>query len=146
MVLVLLLGGCWQSDTGGLEGEEAESPSSFEFIGTTAPCYLEVRSESTRSIRVNCFHIDGVLHIHSNRFAKLPRFNGESWVETVRRQPRVRVAIAGNIYRMCATPIDSADLKEAILYQRGYWHAWDGITIFRFSTGAAEDCTRSDQP
>lgn len=140
MVLVPFLGACWQSDTGRLDGEETEAPAGFEFIGKTAPCYLEVRSESIRSIRVNCFHIDGVLHIHSNRFAKLPRLKGESWVETVRRQPRVRVAIAGHIYRMCAMPIDTADVKAAILIHRGYWHAWDGITIFRFSTGTVEDC------
>jgi hypothetical protein len=77
--------------------------------------------------------LDAVLHIHSNRFAKLPRLRGESWVETVRRQPRVRVAIAGQIYRRRAMPIDSPEVKAAILSARGYWHAWDGITIFRVS-------------
>ena len=42
----------------------------------------------------------GVLHIHSNRFAKMPRLSGESWVDRVRRDPDVRVAIAGDIYRV----------------------------------------------
>ena len=89
MVLVLFLGACWQSDTGRLKGEEAEPPGSFDFIGKTAPCYLEVRSESIRSIRVNCFHIDGVLHIHSNRFAKLPRFAAPVAGEGCDRRPHL---------------------------------------------------------
>ena len=133
VVLLPLLGSCWQSDRGELEGDETALPDNFEFVGRTTPCYLEVLPDDPRSIRVNCFHIDGVLHIHSNRFAKLPRMSGESWVETVRREPRVRVAIAGKIYSMRASPIDDSGSRGAILHDRGYWYAWDGITIFRFS-------------
>ncbi len=133
IVLLPLIGACWQSDRGELQGDEADSAGDFEFLGATVPCFLEVQPDDPRSIRVNCFHIDGVLHIHSNRFAKLPRWSGESWVDTVQREPRVRVAIAGKIYLMRATPIDSPDLKAAILADRGYWYVWDGITIFRFS-------------
>ncbi len=130
---LLLLGSCWQSNRGELKGEETAAPDDFRFLGSTAPCYLEVQPAAPRTIRVNCFHIDGVLHIHSNRFAKLPRFSGESWVETVRREPRVRVAIGGSLYRLRATPIIDATLRETILHDRGYAYAWDGITIFRFN-------------
>ncbi|MCZ6853311.1 MAG: hypothetical protein O7G86_05260 [Gammaproteobacteria bacterium] len=132
MVSVLLLGSCGRSDRGGLEGAETATPGDFRFLGRSAPCYLEVQQEWLRSIRVNCFHIDGVLHIHSNRFAKMPRLRGESWVDTVRREPRVRVAIAGNIYRVRATPIEDCELREVILQERGYLYAWDGITVFSF--------------
>jgi len=130
---LLLLGSCWQSNTGELKGEETAAPDDFSFLGATAPCFLEVQQQAPRAIRVNCFHIDGNLHIHSNRFAKLPRFRGESWVATVRREPNVRVAIADNVYRLKATAIDDSDLRETILHDRGYLSAWDGITIFRFT-------------
>jgi hypothetical protein len=116
-----------------LEGHEIEPPSNFRFVGRSTPCYLEAQPGETRSIRVNCFHIDGTLHIHSNRFANMPRLRGESWVKTVRREPLVRIAIAGNIYRMIVTPIDDPERRVDILNGRGYPYAWDGITIFRFS-------------
>ncbi len=130
---LVLLSSCWQSDTGHLEGRETTAPTNFNFLGRTSPCYLEVPLPAPRAIRVNCFHIDGMLHIHSNRFAKMPRISGESWVDAVRREPRVRVAIEGHIYRMRATPIDDSVHRVAILHDRGYLYAWDGITIFSFS-------------
>lgn len=128
---LLLLAGCWQSNSGELKGHPAPSPADFSFLGRSAPCYLELPAES-RSIRVNCFHLDGILHIHSNRFSKWPRFRGESWVQTVRRDPRVRVEIAGSIYSLTAAPVDDEVRRQAILLERGYWYAWDGITIFSF--------------
>ncbi len=131
---LLLSGSCGQRNKGGLEGFETATPGDFRFLGRSAPCYLEVQPQEPRSIRVNCFHIDGTLHIHSNRFAKMPRLRGESWVETVRREPRVRVGIAGNIYRLRATPIDDPKMRVAILHERGYLHAWNGITVFKFAT------------
>ena len=128
-----LLSACWQSGARPLTGQETTAPNDFHHLGRTAACHLEVGQPNPRAIRVNCFHIDGVLHIHSNRFAKMPRLSGESWVDGVRREPNVRVAIAGDIYRMRATPIDDSDLRVAILHDRGYPYAWDGITIFRFA-------------
>ena len=138
IISLLLIGSCGQADRGGLKGFETSTPDDFRFLGRSAPCYLEVRSQKVRAIRVNCFHIDGTLHIHSNRFAKMPRLRGESWVETVRREPLVRVAIAGKIYRLQATPIDDPDLRVAILHERGYPYAWDGITVFRFASVGKE--------
>jgi len=128
---LLSFGSCGQS-RGELEGIESGLPGDFRFLGRSAPCYLEVRAQEARSIRVNCFHIDGVLHIHSNRFARMPRLRGESWVDSLRREPRARVAIAGNIYRLRAMPVDDQILRVSILHDRGYWYAWDGITVFRF--------------
>lgn len=133
MGTLLLLASCGQGNTGELEGYAAPTPADFRFLGTTASCYLEVGSKRPRSIRVNCFHIDGNLHIHSNRFARFPRLRGESWVEVLRREPRARVSIAGNIYSVRATPIDDPADRETILHARGYWYLWDGITIFRFA-------------
>ena len=96
-----------------------------------SPCYLELPDRSN-SLRVNCFHVDGVLHIHTGRYAKLPRLRGQNWAVAVRRDPDVRVEIAERIYALRASPIDDEALRVKILDERGYWHAWDGITIVRF--------------
>ena len=82
---------------------------------------------------MNCFDIDGVLHIHSSRWAKLPRFSGESWTVTVLRVPNVRIEIAGKIYAMTASLIADEEKRQEILYNRGYWHAWDAISVYRFA-------------
>lgn len=132
-VLLSLLSACWQTDAGSLVGRQTTAPDDFRHLGRSTACYLEVGQPNSRAIRVNCFHIDGVLHIHSNRFAKMPRLRGESWVDSLRREPNARVAIAGDIYRMRATPIDDSERRVAILHDRGYPYAWDGITIFHFA-------------
>ena len=124
--------GCGYLAARELRGEEVPAPRDFRFVGGKSPCYLELR-EGTKALRVNCFHIDGVLHIHSSRWAKLPRFSGESWTVTARRAPNVRVEIGDGIYALQASPIDDESLRKQILYDRGYWHAWDAITVFRFT-------------
>jgi hypothetical protein len=50
----------------------------------------------------------------------------------VRRNPNVRVQIADKIYALHAAPIDDDVLRVGILHDRGYWYAWNGITIVRF--------------
>ena len=72
------------------------------------------------------------MHIHSNRFAKVPRFVGESWVDTVVRTPAVRVSIGDAIYEMVARRVSVEAERRAILDARGYWYAWDGIEVFKF--------------
>ena len=131
-VALAALTGCWQADSGNLEGAEAVPPSDFRSVGRSSPCFLEV-GEPTRSVRVNCFHIDGVLHVHSNRFSKFPRLVGESWVDTVVRIPTVRISISDRIYRMTGTIIDDEQRRRSILDARGYWYPWDGIRVFSFS-------------
>ncbi len=133
LILALLASaGCGRLVARELQGEESPVPGDFSYLGEMSPCYLEV-GEQAKAIRVNCFHIDGALHIHSSRWAKLPRFGAENWIVTVRRDPAVRVEIDGRIYRMRAQPIEDDALREQILHDRGYWHAWDGITVVRFS-------------
>lgn len=114
-----------------LAGESIAPPSDFGFVGRMSPCYLELRP-GVEALRVNCFELDGVLHIHSARYSKLPRLSGENWVVTVRREPDVRVEIDGNVYAMRAYPIDDETTRRQILYDRGYSYAWDGITVVRF--------------
>lgn len=129
--LVALCSGCGQFEARPLEGIEAHVPQDFHFVGDKRPCYLEL-ADREKALRVNCFQIDGVLHIHSSRWANLPRFSGESWRDTIRRLPGVRIEIDGNIYLMAAKAIDDEDLRVEILKERGYLYAWDGITIFSF--------------
>ena len=114
-------------------GSEVKAQNQFAFDKQTEPCFLEVQGLNPRAIRVNCFQIGGVLHIHSNRFAKMPRLGGESWVDTVRRDPAVRVAIADKIFNLQAMPIDDPPRREQILTDRGYSYIWDGITVFIFN-------------
>ena len=128
-----LLSACWQTDSGSLVGIEQVVPTDFSYLGQSQRCVLQVGLAQPRGLIVNCFHLDGVLAIHSNRFARMPRFSGESWVDTVRREPEVRVAIDGDTFRMRAHPINDEVLRVAILHQRGYYYAWDGITIFTFT-------------
>ena len=128
--VLLLVGGCGYLAARALEGTEAEVPASFSLDAKT-PCYLEL-GPNTTALRMNCFDLDGVLHIHSSRWSKLPRFSGESWTITVQRQPHVRVELDGKIYRMTAERIDDEAHRQKILYDRGYWHAWDAILVFKF--------------
>ena len=132
LAAILACAGCGFFAARDLAGEKVPAPADFSFVGEKSPCYLEIRKDA-KALRMNCFHIDGALHIHSSRWAKLPRLSGESWTVTVRRTPDVRVEIAGKIYSMRATPIDDESYRTKILYDRGYWYAWDAITIFRFA-------------
>ena len=124
--------GCGFFAARSIEGQDTPTPTSFSFVGDKSPCYLELL-DADKALRMNCFHIDGVLHIHSSRWSKLPRFSGESWTVAIRRQPQVRIEIGDKVYAMAATPIDDEDLRQEILHNRGYWYAWDGITVFHFS-------------
>lgn len=130
LFFLVFLHGCGYLAARDLEGAESVPPASFNLDPKT-PCYLELEPETT-ALRMNCFDIDGVLHIHSSRWSKLPRFSGESWTMTVQRQPDVRVEIDTKIYRMTATLIDDEAYRQQILYDRGYWHAWDAILVFSF--------------
>ena len=129
--VAVLIAGCGRLAARAISGEEVSAPRDFSFVGEMSPCYLELE-KGAEAIRVNCFHIDGVLHIHSNRWAKMPRFTGENWVETVRRAPEVRVEIEDLVYPLAASPINDERLRTEILHDRGYWYAWDGITVVRF--------------
>ncbi|MEM7101219.1 MAG: hypothetical protein AAF541_23355 [Pseudomonadota bacterium] len=126
------LTGCGFFVAKALDGREAGVPENFNFVGDMAPCYLEL-TPGSRALRVNCFHLDGVLHIHSARYSKLPRISGESWIVTIESNPHVRVQIGDQIYALYATKIDDENRRQQILYARGYTVAWDGIEIFSFT-------------
>lgn len=124
--------GCGYFAARDLAGAEVPAPPDFGFVGEKSPCYLELQQDS-KALRMNCFHIGGVLHIHSSRWAKLPRLSGESWTVTVRRSPNVRVEIEDKTYSLKASPIDDESHRKSILHDRGYWYAWDGVSVFRFT-------------
>lgn len=123
--------GCGYLTARELEGVEAPVPSDFSFLGDQGACYLELQG-AAQGLRVNCFHIDGTLHIHSSRWARLPRFGAENWTVTVQRSPQVRVQIKDKIYRLRASRIPDETTRQQILFDRGYWYAWKGISIFAF--------------
>ena len=142
LLLALLLTGCGYMAARDLDGQQTELPADFSFLDDKTPCYLELR-EGDRGLRMNCFHINGELYIHSSRWARLPRLSGESWTVTVLREPNVRVQIAERIYRVRAVRIDDENRRQEILYDRGYWYAWDAISVYRF-VARHEDCGHGD--
>ena len=115
--------------------------TSFAFLGDMSRCYLEL-SPCAEAFPVNCFALDGVLHVHTGRYAKLPRWSGENWAVTVRREPDVRVEHEGKVYALRAVPIEDEALRREILSGRGYWRAWDGITVVRFLPRGTSDGVR----
>ena len=131
LLVLLLCSGCGHFLKRELEGVEAPPPASFSFLGDKYPCYLEI-APGQEALRVTCFEVDGKLHILSSRWANLPRVSGESWRDTVRRSPDVRIEIDDKIYAMRANPIDNEERRQEMLVDRGYVYAWEGITIFRF--------------
>ena len=131
-VLVLTLSGCGYIVARQLEGTEVAPLDDYTFVGDKYPCYLELQ-KNTEALRVNCFHINGILHIHSSRWSNLPRFSGDSWTIAILQQPRIRVEIDDKIYLLIATWIDDENQRREILHNRGYLHAWSGIKVFRFT-------------
>ena len=131
LLALLVVTGCGYLAARDLTGEEVAAPADFSFLTEKTPCYLEL-AEGETGLRMNCFHLDGVLAIHSSRWAKLPRFRGESWTITVQRNPVVRVQIDDDVYRVRAQRVDDEGERRQILHNRGYWHPWSAISVFRF--------------
>lgn len=142
IVVLVSSSGCGYFAARVLEGEVVPVPDAFDLESDKTPCYLELHSK-TKALRMNCFDLDGVLHIHSSRWAKLPRFTGESWTITVRKHPQVRIEVKEQIHLMSATLIDDEARRQQILYDRGYWHPWDAISVFRFDPVAPESDDRA---
>jgi len=124
-----------------LAGEESAPRKDWSFLGDRYPCLLEVKREVRPVIRVNCFAIDGVLYIHSNRFVEIINLFGESWVATVARDNRVRLQVDGSIYLLLIMPVDNDKNRETILRARGYDPIPDGIRVFRLLDQAPIDET-----
>lgn len=132
LILMSTVVSCGRVASRELTGIESAAPTDFAFIGDMTPCYLELKEGET-ALRVNCFEVDGELHIHSARYSKMPRLTGENWIVTVGRAPDVRIEIDSRIYRMTATFIRDRQKRLDILHNRGYWYAWDGIEVFKFT-------------
>ena len=134
-VLPLVLLGCAAVPGGELEGFETDVPEHWSFDDPDQPCHLETHTDRARSVRVGCYAVDGVLHIHSTRFADSWRLFGEGWVARVRRDPEVRVQIDDRVYRVRAEEVTDAARRAEILALRGFAPAPAGIRLFRFSEG-----------
>lgn len=132
LIWSLNLSGCGYFVARDLEGIEVAALDDYSFVGDKYPCYLELQGHD-KALRVNCFHIDGILHVHSSRWSNLPRFSGESWSTAILRQPNVRVEIDEKIYSLEASWISDEDLRKDILKNRGYVYAWESIRVFRFT-------------
>ena len=132
LILILSLSSCGHFVARELSGTDAPALENYSFLGEKYPCYLELKKYE-QAIRVNCFHIDGVLHIHSSRWSNLPRLSGESWSTAIILQPKVRVEIDEKIYSLTASWVEDENRRRDILHNRGYIHAWDGIKVFRFT-------------
>jgi|TARA_Y100000310_G_scaffold211729_1_gene212461 hypothetical protein len=122
-----------------LTGQEHTPLENWSFVGARYPCLLELRRKQRPVIRVNCFAVDGVLHTHSNRFAGVINFFGESWVTAVARDNRVRVKLDDRIYPLRAMRIIDGRRREFILKARGYDPIPDGIVVFQLLARARSD-------
>jgi len=125
------LAGCGNFMERDLRGAVAPVPKDFRFLGEMKPCYVEV-PEHPKALRVNCFQVDGTLHITSDRWTSFPRLGQENWTFTAERVRNVRVEIEGKIYPVQASLVENEAVRQEILRDRGYVHAWSGIRILRF--------------
>lgn len=131
ILVVMTIAACGVVPGPPLEGSLREVPESWAFVDSDALCQLEVDSSAPRSVTVGCYAVDGVLHIHSHRWASAPRIAGESWTTTVDRDPNVRVLLDESLYAMQIVPVVDASTRRAILADRGFDPVPDGIRVFR---------------
>ena len=117
---------------GELSGDVAPPPESWAFLGNDAPCRLETAAPEPRAVRVGCYAVGDVLHVHSHRWTNAPRLWGSSWVEEIELNPAVRIEIEGVIYRLEAEEVRDEDLRTRILGDRGHVPPPQGMRLFRF--------------
>lgn len=131
LFMVMTLSSCGYLAARDLQGEETTPPDDFFFLGDRTACYLKLPTYD-EALRMNCFQLNGRLHIHSSRWAILAQFGGKSWRDEIRKTPNVKVEIDGKIFAMTATAIDDEARRQEILADRGYVYPWKGITVFQF--------------
>ncbi|MEM7411194.1 MAG: hypothetical protein AAF430_13240 [Myxococcota bacterium] len=132
LVCVAVAVSCAAVPRGELDGTPASAPQRWEFSDPEQPCWIETRAPEPSSIRVGCYAIDGVLHIHSTRFADGWRLFGESWVQKARRAPSVRVEVEGQVFSLRALEVTDPERREEILAGRGFDPVPGGIRVFSF--------------
>lgn len=118
---------------GELSGTPASFPGSWSFLSEDEPCMLETRATQPRAVRVGCYSVDGTLHVHSHRWADLPRLFGSNWVEDARQNPSVRVLIRAQLYEALAIEVTDESARESILRARGFDPPPEGMKLFRFA-------------
>ena len=100
---------------GELSGPVAAAPASWDLIIDDHLCLLETRAPEPRSVRVGCYSVDGVLYVHSHRWADQPRFIGTSWVAEVATNPAVRMEHEGKIYELLAIEVSDPEQRNRVL-------------------------------
>ena len=117
---------------GELSGPAAAAPVSWGLIVDDHLCLLETRAPEPRSVRVGCDSVDGVLYVHSHRWADPPRLIGASWVAEVAQNPAVRMEHEGKIYELLARKVPDPEQRNRILSARGHEPPPEDMHLFRF--------------
>jgi len=131
---VLLAAGCGPVPGGSLRGTVAPVPADWSTLMEDGRkfCEIESRPEDPHSIQLECFLYDGSLFAQSHRWALAPWWPVESWAAVWIAHPEVRVRLGDQLFDLTAVQVTDAALREAVLRDRGYDPAPDGIVVFRF--------------
>jgi len=131
---VLLAAGCGPVPGGSLRGTAAPVPADWSTLMEDGRkfCEIESRPEDPHSIQLECFLYDGSLFAQSHRWALAPWWPVESWAAVWIAHPEVRVRLGDQLFDLTAVQVTDAALREAVLRDRGYDPAPDGIVVFRF--------------
>jgi hypothetical protein len=141
--LLLSVLACGPVPGGRLAGEVASVPKDPPGWSSVLPdgkgfCEIESRPADPHSIQLECFVDDGELLVQSHRWAYASWWPVESWAEIWIDHPDVRVRIDGSLFELTATRVSDPARREAVLRERGYDPAPDGIALFRFDPRAAD--------
>jgi len=131
---VLLAAGCGPVPGGSLRGTVAPVPADWSTLMEDGRkfCEIESRPEDPHSIQLECFLYDGSLFAQSHRWALAPWWPVESWAAVWIAHPEVRVRLGDQLFDLTAVQVTDPALREAVLRERGYDPAPDGIVVFRF--------------
>lgn len=123
LALVLAVGvlgvGCTVEPSGerpgfGIRGELVREPvHDWSFTDEIEEILIETRTwyGIPHSVTIWCVSIDGALYVG----ASFPDFPDErQWVSNVKRDPNVRLAIAGRIYERRLDPIDEPEMTDFV--------------------------------
>jgi len=136
MLIIGSISACSDQETY-FETEPASPPGSWQFVTDYHPCYLKIKRSERSSFRVNCFQIDGKLHVHSNRFADINQWFSEhlglesAWSYYVLDHPDILVSIENQVYSMTAELEFDKARRLTILKGRNYDPVPEPIRVFR---------------
>jgi hypothetical protein len=126
--------GCGPVPGGALSGAVQPAPAAWTEAlgGERAFCEIESRPADPHSIQLECFVVDGALHVQSHRWALAEWWPAESWAAVWLEHPDVRVRIGEALYELRAVRVVDPAVREPILRARGYDPVPEGIVLFRF--------------